>query len=410
MAIFEHWPNNFMYGVPSMKTKIASVVSLLVIFVASFGDEVAAITFSFSKVDQTSMLQLSLLMTCPMLGGLLSTPLSIFLLNWLRPKKMLALVLTACGLVCLLAVLVPFEFLDYVACFTLGALGTMFWSALNVEIANRFAEDELWRINQLSQSIRNAGYILAPMIAGFVSGKLTGDITLIGVAVVFLLSVIAIPGLFGPRPELMEFQPQASKGMHTPRVAEFLRLPRMTTTMLPLSVTILTTSVFNVAFIHHLLVDNGMSKIDYGFIVSGISIGLVLGPFLMRPFKQNDHATTACLAASVIGICVALAGVFLTITPLFITLVILGVANSIQNVSMSTLTMKLIPKDRRGVLMPTYISLIQASVLSGFLIAGVIPTRYSAAVLLGGGAIAMLAGLLGAVLNSQTKVAKPCSA
>lgn len=394
----------------------STVLSLIVIFIASFGDEIATMTFAFAQVDATSMAGISVLMASALLGGLGAGPLATFLLRRMRPHTVLALIFLLAGSTALGSAPVAQSPWVYVAAFLLGCLGTMFWSVLAVMIPQQCAEAELTTVNKIVHAVRNSGYIVGPMLAGVINVRCTVTTTLMVVSLIFfgalpfLHVVTRSRGRVVPTSDTTTSEVERlSSAAPISRLRAFFQLPRVLMTIIPLIVTICTTSTFNVAFIHLLLVERRWSEDMYGAVASALSLGLVVGPLaLASRAEKYGVASMSCTSAAIIGLCLVGAGVSQAPLWLCIILFILGSANGVQNTLMSTFVMKVVPASQRVVMMPLYMAIVQASVLAGFLIGGVVPIHWARFLLMVAGGVAAIAGMLGAIWNVVADKTERC--
>lgn len=243
------------------------------------------------------------------------------------------------------------------------------------------------------------------MISGMLNGYLGYKLTLEIVAILFMIMIFCVL-LFVSNFELTAISlnhctTNKSKFMiNIKDIVYFFSLPNVKPTLITLTITICTTSTFNVCFINLLLVKLHYTKTIYGIIVSAISVGLVFGPLVIaNKIKKIGVSKVPCLCASIIGVCLSLAGSYQGYIWLYCVLLLLGIANGLQNTFMSTFIMMVVPSDKRKFLMPIYLMVIQISVLIGFILAGFIPTDYADWLLIIAGVIAFLAGLVGYLKN-----------
>lgn len=389
-----------------------SVLGLVAIFIASFGDEVASVTFAFAQVDAHSMRGVSVLMSSALIGGLVAGPASIYLLNKFTPRRILLFVFILAGIAVFASASFTQDYWMYMASFVLGSLGSMFWSVLSVIIPGSFDEASLTDVNKVVHSIRNSGYILGPVLAGLLNANCSVYTSLIIIGMIFLCAAPFAHTVFRKKssgaPATVDSVANSEKPANTvvfPDVRSFFRLKQMRITLWPLIITICTTSTFNVAFIHMLLVDLQYSEAAYGYLISALSFGLVIGPIALASMVQKcGIGFGACVCAAIIGLCLVLVGVHQAPVWLFAVLLVLGLANGIQNTLMSTFVMKAVPEHKRNEWMPTYMFIVQSSVLAGFIIGGLVPAQHAKLLLVVAGGIASIAGLIGAMGNFKESV------
>ncbi|WP_116963240.1 MFS transporter [Fastidiosibacter lacustris] len=389
---------------PVINLSIVFLTGLITVFVASFGDEIAAFTFSFAQVNQQSMENLSFLMSATLIGSLCAAPVAMLLLRNFEVMQILIAIFCISILALIISANFPISYVFYAAAFLMGMVSGIFWSVLSIVIPSYFKHDRLADINKFVQSIRNAGYISAPFLAGILTAFFGATWSLGLVSILFIVAIPCSLLSVGRLAKTVNIKPhsgnQAGKKIIWPQVLRFFQLPGMKITLLPLIVTICTTSTFNVAFMYLLLINLHYSQATYGLIVSAISIGLMIGPIVLTSWaKKHGMGFAACMAATTVGFSVCLSGAYQSIPWLYVVLLILGMANGLQNVLMSTFVMQIVPAEARQQLMPTHIFIIQASVLTGFIIAGQVPVASARLLLIIAGIIAISAGLIGAAGN-----------
>lgn len=387
---------------------LAILAGLMAVFVASFGDEIAAFTFLFSQINNASMKNVSLLMSCTLLGNLCASPLSIVFLHKLKITSTLKFAFLISILLVAISYQYPFSLVFYIAAFILGTTMGVFWSVLSVLIPSCFSKKSLINVNKTVQSIRNLGYVITPFLAGLASSTIGITNTLLVIIFIFMLAIpcsIFFTNQFSSE-HFKKNENFSDNGRYIekiviiPNIIDFLNLPRIKITLLPLAVTICTTSTFNVAFMYLLLVHLHYSSSLYGIIVSAISLGLVLGPIFFASFvKKIGMEFGACCAAATIGLCVYLTGLIQSTIWLYVILFLLGIANGLQNTLMATLVMEIVPEKERKKMIPIYTFIIQFCVFCGFIITGQVQPQFAQQLLIISGLIACFFGLVGAIGN-----------
>lgn len=383
------------------------ILGLLATFITSFAGELVAFIYSFTQIHNATMLGVSILMASVFAGGILASPLSIYLLERFKPRFIMTMTFVCSGAIVLLSSFCLYDIIYYISSFFLGFFGSVFWSLLSVLIPNTFKSKNLVHVNSVVQSIRNLGYILSPALAGLMSSLFTTESSLLLISMLFFLGIICVEVNFKKRKRDLHVESdESAHEKHVPQeislrlFTQLFRLKKMKIVLIPLVITICTTSTFNVAFLYLTLNILGYSKVIYGYLSGLLSLGLVLGPLALASFAEKRGASFgACISASVIGFCVFLTGASQSVFWLSCVLFILGVANGIQNTLMSTFIMKVVPKEQRNQLIPTYMLVVQLSVLAGFLIGGIVPMKHVEVLLLISGIIAVIAGIIGARLN-----------
>lgn len=398
-----------------MKNITALRVSILNLFLAicimSCAGEIVSIAYALNVSE--SIGEISTLLTLFMIGGIIASPISIYLLENISIKFIFNFSYLISGLTVFLGSIIETKVFIYYTSFILGLTFSVFWSSLSATIPKIFPQNQLINVNKYTQSIRNLGYIIAPAIAGTIMDYLTLKFLCIGIGILFLIGAVFFNlGLknFLSNELLVKKEIKLHKQNgpivvnFTTFLLNFFKIKGIKETMLPLIVTICTTSTFNVSFMYIALNSLNFSKIHYGYLSGLISLGLVLGPLFLTNYSKQPENYKACIASIFIGLSVLLSGCFENFIFLALVMFILGVANGLQNTFMWTFVMKVIPKDNRDELMPIYVLLVQIAVLVGFFISGIINVQFAKFMLILFGAIAISFGILGSFLNKKNLV------
>jgi MFS family permease len=308
------------------------------LFLGSFGDEAAQVTFALRLTDGplSSPSQISALLGVGLVGGIISGPISARLMPVTGVRRMLSGIFVAEALLIGLASTVSTIWWYLAIALVLGCLGSMLWSAVMVGIpALALSDPEIDRINRFVQSVRNLGYVVGPLVGSTLFTVSSGTGGLLWLA---LLMLSATVGVFASTRVLIPAAvgrggpPTGRKGID---VMGFLRTPRVLRALLPLIVTVLVTSALNVLLIIRIRSDLNLDATAYGSIVTGVSVGLVLGPvFLGSVAGMLGEPSGASLAAAVIGAAIIALGTLSTPWQMVTSAVFVGVANGVQNTLM----------------------------------------------------------------------------
>ncbi|KNE83152.1 hypothetical protein ADZ36_07120 [Streptomyces fradiae] len=373
------------------------------LFLGSFGDEAAQVSFALSLAERSSLAVVSALLASGLVGAVAAGPCAPALMARFRPGPLIVMVfLVECGVTAGAGLFGAAA--GYVlASFVLGFCGSLLWSAVLVLVPSLIAEGRvLARVNGAVQTVRNLGYVAGPALAGVLYAAVSAASTLWCISALLLLA--AVVGGAALR--------RLSAGWGSPDPAErgggrvalslvgLLRLPGMARAIAPLVVTVLATSVLNVVLVLFVREELGYGADAYGAVVGALSVGLVLGPLLLTEWLGRfGEPTGAALSATVIGGALVGLGMGTGFWWLMGGALVAGLANGAQNTLMSTYLMRIVPADRRKQYVPAYVLIMQSCVLTGFLTAGLFQVRHSAVVLIGAGCVAGVAGVVGAFAN-----------
>ncbi|VVE55922.1 hypothetical protein PHO31112_05041 [Pandoraea horticolens] len=372
----------------------------------SFADEAAQVTFALRLADHTS--SVSILLAAGLIGGMLSGPIAPMILQRIGPHQTIPAVFLLQSLLIAAASLAN-QFWGYVGVsMALGSTGALLWAAIMVAIPS-YTNDERYidRVNRITQSMRNMGYVGGPALGGLLYGMAEHSRGLLLLASLVLIAALVTTLCF----KVLDSRNQ--KSGHAPTQDEQkgrLDLPGLFRTagviraITPLLMTVVLASMLNVLLIFRIRTELQFSTEIYGFIISALSFGLIVGPVSFSGiFARLGDAAGASIAASIIGfgiLWLALSDVAWIMT---CATFLIGSANGIQNALTASFMMKAIDPQRRVNLMPAYIFCIQASVFLGFLCAGMISTAHVSTALMAVGVATGIIGACGFALNVKNR-------
>ncbi|MEU7019901.1 MFS transporter, partial [Streptomyces sp. NPDC046203] len=135
---------------------------------------------------------------------------------------------------------------------------------------------------------------------------------------------------------------------------------------------------------------------SYGTLLATWSVGLVVGPFVLRGrIGARPTAVLAVGASAIIGLCHLLTAAYLFLPAMLAASLCGGMANAVQNVTLRTHVMADCPQEVRGRVGAAYGATLQSSVAVGFALAGFAPAHWARWGILTGGAVAFVVGTLG---------------
>lgn len=294
--------------------KSSYFISFILIYIVSFGEEFASVTYAFALVKGERMSDISMIMMAYLIGGMLSTPCSIYLLDRVSLFTLLCAIFLLSGITIIVTSYFIHSYVTYIVSLLLGLFAALFWSTLAIIVANIFEKNQLQWVNKVTHSIRNIGYVASPSLAGFVNNYfdpkpvlcMTGGIFLLGIPMLYAL-LPSYKDVLSATSKQKEKTGEGSYFVHNLVVytRNFLQLPKMNKIIYPLFVTISATSTCNVALLYLVVNILHRSKAFYGSLGSLTSLGLVIGPFLFTSlFTKKGEPFGVCIAASVMGICV----------------------------------------------------------------------------------------------------------
>ncbi|SAL21411.1 major facilitator transporter [Caballeronia peredens] len=372
----------------------------------SFADEAAQVTFALRLADHTS--SVSLLLAAGLVGGILSGPIAPTILQRIGPRKTIPAVFLVQSLLIAVASLAN-QFWSYVVVsMALGTTGSLLWAAIMVAIPS-YTNDERYidRVNRITQSVRNMGYVGGPALGGLLYGMAERSRGLLSLALLVLLAAPATALCFKVLESFNQASGQApsrekSKGRLD--LPDFFRTAGVIRAVAPLLATVVLTSMLNVLLIFRVRTELQFSAEIYGFVISALSVGLIVGPVgFAGMFAKLGDAAGASIAAGVIGFGIVWLASSDVVWTIMCATFLIGSANGIQNALTASFMMKAIDPKRRINLMPAYIFCIQTSVFLGFVIAGMVSTAHVTTALAVVGIATAIIGACGFVLNIKNR-------
>ncbi|MEU3709722.1 MFS transporter [Streptomyces catenulae] len=391
---------------PSARSTVAMMAALLV---STVGDEVATVALSLRAADRTglpavvSAQMIAGLLPGIVLGGLIGRTVDRY-----RTAHVLAVTLALEAVTAFGAA----GFADgparlIAAVLLLGSLGAVAQSCVLALVPRLFpgAGAQL-RANAVMESTRNAGYLAGPALVGLLTGYGGTGLALAADGATFGFALLAVPVIarrstHGARPDADGTAPDgptapAARGLRA-GLAALWNGGQRRATLGVIVVTVAATSALNVVmpfFAHR--IPGGVTA--YGALLTTWSIGLVLGPVLVRGRTAAPPPQVfAVAAATVIGLAYLLAGAVLWLPLMLAAFLCGGMANALQNVMLRTYVMADCPPARRGQIGAAYGATLQTAVACGFAAAAVLPADWSRWGIVTGGGIAALAGVAGTV-------------
>lgn len=398
-----------------------SVLALLVLLISTVGDEVATVALALRGADRTGV---TAVVSAQMIAGLLpgivlGGPIG-RIVDRYRTDVVLAVTLAFEAAVAgTAAVLADDAVLLITTVLALGTLGAVAQTCVMALVPRLYPDvDEQFRVNSVMESTRNAGYILGPALVGLLASRGGTSLALAVDAGTFTFALVAMPVLSrwlaagrvwrpaaleaaadaerpdpGKPPEEAERPDPAKGGLRTGLTLLWSgRRRRMTLSVIVL--TVAATSCGNVVlpfFARELPGD----AVIYGTLLSTWSVGLVLGPVLIRGRFARPTSPTVIGAATVIGLSYVVAGAAPLVPVMLFAFLCGGMANALQNVALRTYVMSDCPAEVRGRVAAAYGATLQSAVGIGFALAGLTPAEWARWSLFTGGAIAAVAGIAG---------------
>ncbi|MFF0017430.1 MFS transporter [Streptomyces sp. NPDC005374] len=386
----------------------ATLLTVVALLISTVGDEVALVALALRGADRTG---LTSVVSAQMLAGLLPGIVLGGVIGRIVDRFRLDVVLgVTLVLECLIAASAA-AFADgavllIATMLFLGALGAVAQTCVMALVPRLFpASDVQLRVNGVMESTRNAGYIVGPLLVGLLTAQGGTGLALAVDAGTFAFALLAVPVITQwlaaravPLPPTVDTPPapaEGAKGGLRVGLSLLWTGPQRRAALATITVTVASTSVVNVLMPFFAREIPGGAA-SYGTLLATWSVGLVVGPFVLRGrLGKQPTAVVAVGAAAIIGLGYVVTAAFLVLPVMLAACLCGGMANSVQNVALRTHVMADCPQDVRGRVGAAYGATLQSSVAVGFALAGLAPAGWARWGILAGGAVAFLAGSLG---------------
>lgn len=386
---------------------VATSVACAGLFLGSFGDEAAQVSFALHLADgsQAAPAQVSALLAAGLLGGISAGFVAPRVIVQLGARRVIVAVLITEAVLIAAASLANTLYWYLAVAAALGCLGSMLWAAVMVTLPSlSTTEAGVDRANRVVQSVRNLGYSVGPLLGSALFAWSAGANGLLVLAALMFLSAVCVAFSLPRLVDVGVGKETKPDGSHAADVRGLLRTEGVTRAITPLLITVLVTSALNVLLIVRVRNELGFSAEMYGVIVAALSAGLVVGPILIAGFAGRlGEAAGASAAAAAIGLGIVIVGSAQLAWQLVVVAACIGIANGVQNALMAGYMIKRIDPTRRAFQMPAYIMIIQITVFLGFIGAAFIRVDQAGAALVTVGTVAALAGTLGALSNLSNR-------
>ncbi|MER7401000.1 MFS transporter [Streptomyces sp. NPDC000070] len=422
--------------------RAATLLVIAALLVSTVGDEVAMVALALRGADRTG---LTSVVSAQMLAGLvpgiaLGGPIG-RIVDRFRADAVLGVTLALeCLIAAVAAAVADGAVLLVATMLLLGALGAVAQTCVMALVPRLFPDsDAQLRVNSLMESVRNAGYIVGPLLVGLLTARGGTGLALAVDAGTFAFALPAVPVISrwlvtaardrtrtagaSDAPDAPDSPDAATDeavtdGPRTPgRTAGGLRVglallwagAQRRTTLATIVVTVAATSVVNVLLPFFADEIPGGTAV-YGVLLATWSMGLVLGPFALRGrLGRRPTAVVAVGAAAVVGLSYLVTGAYPVVPLMLAAFLCGGMANAVQNVALRTHVMADCPPDVRGRVGAAYGATLQSSVAVGFALAGLVAADWARWGILAGGSVAFLAGSIG-WLRTRAVVPSPAPA
>src|SRR5262249_32733077 len=234
--------------------------------------------------------------------------------------------------------------------------------------------DELGQVVGFSQMLQTIAGVAAPAMAGVLVGVFGYGAPLLVDAATFLALVVAALAI---RTRRSHERPSDTESPAT-GPAETYSL-RGDTLLWPLLLgacaLVLVGEVTNVVEVFLLRGTLGAGNVTFGLVAAALAVGIVVGSMLAgRPAADHVRARRMPVAALVLGVTIALAGLAPAIWVFAAAWAFLGISNGYANVDGSTLVLGRTPDFCRGRVLATVNAMVRGSALVAMVLGGLAGT------------------------------------
>ncbi|MFU2082729.1 MFS transporter [Gallibacterium anatis] len=347
------------------------ILFILTISISSLTDEATQTILSLQINEQDGILPLVFILY--MIGGIVATPLSRYLLHPKTPIKNLIYIFSTQGSIIYITYFLSSTYFIFIISFFLGTTGNLLWIEI-LSIIPLFQNKN--SANKVAHTCRNIGFITGPLLGSFL-------FTLYNQYSFFILSIITfipIMFLFGKNNFLFyTTKKNVSKNSNDIKYDKYnlFKNTKVKKVLIPTALTILSTSNFNILIIPYITKINNFPNYYYGTLLSIISFGLIISPILLSDlFKKIGTAAGASAGTLLIGLGVFSIGYTNNFLIMLIFSLILGLGNGIQNTLLSLFLYETFPNNSEKSVIPSYVAYIQITVLFGFILSFLIKDDY----------------------------------
>lgn len=373
----------------------------LSLLLGSFSDEAAQMIFALNLSNVEHIYITSLLLILGMVGGIIANTLFSQISQKLGIKKIIFICLMLESLLIVLSSFIYSQILYLFIAFSLGLLGGMLWSAVLIMVPLITQnEEELNTVNKYTHLIRNMGFMIGPIIGGFISSFSDHQtaLFLVGLSTFLASLVMAKVSLHSPAQQQQYISKKAINGFHS--IYYLLLERKIRYVLLPLIFTIISISTLSVLIIVYMIDIIKLDAEKYGLYSALFSLSLAVSPLILtKPISKLGEACGACISATFIGVGLCM----LSITENYILMLCWGIFtaafNGTQNTIMSAFMLKNIAIEHRENYMPAYGLILQISVFIGFLLSMFVSSQQIHTTFTLLGTLTVIAGLLGAYVN-----------
>ncbi|MET9450055.1 MFS transporter [Streptomyces cinerochromogenes] len=393
---------------PVRLSKGPALLAVVALLISTVGDEVALVALALRGADRTG---LTSVVSAQMLAGLvpgiaLGGPIG-RIVDRFRLDAVLGVTLALeCLIATAAAAFADGPLLLIATMLFLGALGAVAQTCVMALVPRLFpASDAQLRINGVMESTRNAGYIVGPLLVGLLTAHGGTGLALAVDAGTFAFALLAVPVIThwlsasparpAPEADTPPAPAEAAKGGLRAGLSLLWTGAQRRTALATIVVTVASTSGVNV-LMPFFARDIPGGTASYGIVLATWSVGLVVGPFVLRGRLGNlPTAVVAVGAAATIGLSYLVTAAYLVLPVMLAASLCGGMANSVQNVALRTHVMADCPQEVRGRVGAAYGATLQSAVAVGFALAGLAPAEVARWGILTGGAVAFVVGSAG---------------
>src|SRR5699024_5547340 len=229
-----------------LRMRLFFILFILTIYISSLTDEATQTILSLQINEQDGILPLVFILY--MIGGIVATPLSRYLLHHKTPIKNLIYIFSTQGSIIYITYFLSSTYFIFIISFFLGTTGNLLWIKI-LSIIPLFQNKN--SANKVAHTCRNIGFITGPLLGSFL-------FTLYNQYSFFILSIITfipIMFLFGKNNFLFyTTKKNVSKNSNDIKYDKYnlFKNTKVKKVLIPTALTILSTSNFNILIIPYI--------------------------------------------------------------------------------------------------------------------------------------------------------------
>lgn len=381
--------------------RIRAAVLLTAILLSSMGDEVVLVAAIFRLAETGNSLWVTALLVAQVGPLILLAPLAGVVLDRFDTGRVLILACVGQGLAILPAVWFQHPGVLVLCVLAVSSMAAFVNPAILTLLPSAAGELSPVHANSLFEGVRASATVLGPLVGGVLVGLFGVTPALLLDSASFFVAATAFLLLGVRRPAVSTSGTLWSGAADGARHLLRTRLFRVLLPVLVLAV--VATSTTNVAMVFVVREVMGYGAEVFGALTAGWGAGLLLGALAVSLLRPNPSGRGVALAAALIGSALVLWAWFPVLWVAALCVVLAGAGNAVHNILLRSVVHHRTPEALLGRAHALMGSVVNSGFVAGFLIAGWFAADHPRELLAVAGAVALLAGLLGALVVQMAR-------